>query len=321
MARRLNLGSDLDYVRGRHSLRTGVALDAAWNRSDAASNYLGTYTFDSLDAFNAGQPSNYTERVGDPRLSYRMFQAAFYLQDDIRPVKNLTLSAGLRYEVQTHVGDAANFGPRFGVTWAPFKSGQTTLRGSAGMFYDWLPNGTYEQTLRVDGLRQQELNILNPTFPDPGNGRPDPADQPVFSGRQLPHAADHTGQRRRRPGTVQGRAGLGNLQLPARGAVARGLNRKPRLTACGRFRRCATSWKSCRTRRPGSISSRSMRRSIQARCCRRSRDRASAGSGQRYSSTTRWRGSRTTLMVHSAFRRPEPWRSSAARRRAISASG
>ena len=166
--RRLNLGSDLDYVRGRHSLRTGVALDAAWNRSDAASNYLGTYTFDGLDAFNALQPTNYTKRVGDPRLRYRMFQAAFYLQDDIRPVKNLTLSAGVRYEVQTHVGDAANFGPRFGVTWAPFKSGQTTLRSSVGVFYDWLPNGTYEQTLRVDGLRQQELNILNPTFPDPG---------------------------------------------------------------------------------------------------------------------------------------------------------
>ena len=36
------------------------------------------------------------------------------------------------------------------------------------MFYDWLPTGTYEQSLRVDGVRQQELNIVNPSFPDPG---------------------------------------------------------------------------------------------------------------------------------------------------------
>ena len=43
-------------------------------------------------------------------------------------------------------------GPRFGVTWAPFKGGKTTLRASAGVFYDWLSGGTYEQTLRVDGL-------------------------------------------------------------------------------------------------------------------------------------------------------------------------
>jgi hypothetical protein len=169
-ARRLNLGTDLDYVRGRQSIRSGMVLDSAWVHSDATSNYLGTYTFDSLAAYTAGQPSNYTRRIGDPRLSYRLFQAAAYVQDDFRPMKSLTLSAGVRYEVQTHVDDTHNLGPRFGMTWAPFKSGQTTLRASAGIFYDWLPNGTYEQALRVDGLRQQELNIFNPTFPDPGIG-------------------------------------------------------------------------------------------------------------------------------------------------------
>ncbi len=166
--RRFNFGSDLDYVRGRQSIRAGTNLDLSLVHSDSTSNYLGTYTFNSLDAYNAGQPSNYTKRLGDPSISYQMFQAAFYVQDDIRPSKSLTVSAGLRYEVQTHVGDALNFGPRIGATWAPFKSGQTTLRGSAGIFYDWLPNATYEQTLRVDGVKQQELNILDPSYPDPG---------------------------------------------------------------------------------------------------------------------------------------------------------
>ena len=70
--------------------------------------------------------------------------------------------------MQTHVGDDGNLGPRVGMTWAPFASGRTTLRGSAGIFYDWLATGTYEESLRVDGVRQQELNILNPSFPDPG---------------------------------------------------------------------------------------------------------------------------------------------------------
>jgi Carboxypeptidase regulatory-like domain len=166
--RRVNLGSDLDYVRGRQSIRAGTALDTAFVHSDSSSNYAGTYTFDSLDAFTAGLPSNYTRRVGDPRLSYRVFQAAFYVQDDIRPAKSITLSAGVRYEIQSNVDDRLDFGPRFGVTWAPFKSGKTTLRGNAGIFYDWLGNSTYEQTLRVDGLKQQELNILDPPFPDVG---------------------------------------------------------------------------------------------------------------------------------------------------------
>jgi hypothetical protein len=168
-SRRLNIGSDLDYVRGRQSWRAGILLDAGSYRSDASSNALGTYTFDNLQAYTARQPSNYTRRLGDPNLSYQSLQGGFYVQDDIRPRKNLTLSPGIRYEVQTHVRDSHNFGPRFGMTWAPFASGRTTLRGSAGLFYDWLPSGTYEQALRVDGVRQQELNILDPAFPDPGD--------------------------------------------------------------------------------------------------------------------------------------------------------
>jgi hypothetical protein len=91
-----------------------------------------------------------------------------YVQDDIRLRKNLTLSPGVRYEALAHVHDYNNVAPRFGITWAPFANGKTTLRASSGIFYDWLNNGTYEQTVRVDGVRQQELNILDPGFPDPG---------------------------------------------------------------------------------------------------------------------------------------------------------
>jgi hypothetical protein len=168
--RTVNLGSDLDYVRGRNSWRTGILVEGGWYRSNASSNYLGTYTFESLPNLLAGQPSNYTRRIGNPNLSYQNFQGGIYVQDDIRVTKNLTLSPGVRYELQTHVHDFSDLGPRFGITWAPFKSGRTTLRSSAGVFYDWLATRTYEQALRVDGVHQQELNIPNPSYPDPGNG-------------------------------------------------------------------------------------------------------------------------------------------------------
>jgi carboxypeptidase family protein len=163
-----NLASDLDYVRGIHSVRAGIVLNGGRYHTDESSNYLGTYTFESEQDFLAGRPRSYTRRIGDPNILYWNLQAGAYLQDDIRVSKTLTLSPGIRYEAQTHLNDLWNFGPRFGFTWSPFKSGKTTLRASWGIFYDWLPAGTYEQSLRVDGFRQQELNIANPFYPDPG---------------------------------------------------------------------------------------------------------------------------------------------------------
>jgi carboxypeptidase family protein len=167
-SRLIDLGSDLDYVLGRHSFRAGASVNGGWFHSNATSNYLGQYTFDNLDAFLANQPSHYTRRIGDPSIAYRNVQAGLYVQDDIRLRKNLTLTPGIRYELQTHVGNYSNIGPRLGVTWAPFASGQTTIRSSMGIFYDWLPTSVYDQTQRVDGFHQLELNIVNPPFPDPG---------------------------------------------------------------------------------------------------------------------------------------------------------
>jgi hypothetical protein len=37
-----------------------------------------------------------------------------------------------------------------------------------GIFYDWLERSTLEQVIRVDGNHQQEVNIFNPAYPDPG---------------------------------------------------------------------------------------------------------------------------------------------------------
>jgi hypothetical protein len=168
--RLFEVASDIDYVRGRHTFRTGFLAAGGNYRSDNATNTLGTFTFSSLEAFNAGRPATYTQRIGDPLVEYFNAQSAVYVQDDIRARKSLTLSPGVRYEIQTHLKDRGNIGPRMGITWAPFKSGRTTLRASYGLFYNWLNANTYEQTLRVDGLRQRDLFIVNPTYPDPGTG-------------------------------------------------------------------------------------------------------------------------------------------------------
>src|SRR5829696_3851197 len=77
----INLQSDLDYVRGIHSWRTGIAVDGGTYRSDDSSNYYGTYTFESLAHYRNGIPRSFTVRIGDPNIHYWNTQAGWYLQD------------------------------------------------------------------------------------------------------------------------------------------------------------------------------------------------------------------------------------------------
>jgi hypothetical protein len=117
-------------------------------------------------ALDAGIPRSYTRRIGDPTIAYNYVQSALYFQDDIRLRRNLTMSGGVRYEAQMHVNDYDNIMPRVGITYAPGAQGVMTLRASFGIFHDWLSQNTYEQTLRVDGVHQKEVDVANPPFPD-----------------------------------------------------------------------------------------------------------------------------------------------------------
>jgi hypothetical protein len=167
-AHTFNFASDLDYVRGINSWRAGVQLDGTFYHSDAISNYLGTYTFTNLANYEAGLPATFTKTIGNPVVDYFNLNSGIYLQDDIRVRKNLTLSPGLRYEVQTHLSDYHALSPRFGATWSPFKSGHTSLQASAGIFHDWLSTAAYQQTLQYDGTHLQSLDVFDPSYPDPG---------------------------------------------------------------------------------------------------------------------------------------------------------
>ena len=158
--------SDLDYVRGAHAFRTGVLLETGSYRADDVSNDLGTWTFASLADFEAGRPAAFTRQVGDPRVRYRNVQLGVYAQDDHRVRKSVMLSYGVRYEWQSLVAGAGSLSPRVSVTWSPLASGRTTFRAGAGYFTDWIAPEIYEQTLRVDGERQREINVRNPAWPE-----------------------------------------------------------------------------------------------------------------------------------------------------------
>ena len=163
----LELATNVDWALKKHAVRFGALVEGGWYRSDNRTNYLGTFVFPSRADYDAGRPASYTQRVGDPLVEYTHWQGGLFIQDDWRARANLTISAGLRQEFQSHLDDSLNLAPRVGFTWAPFKNGKTTIRGGGGVFYDWLESEVYEQVLRVDGVKQRDLVVTNPGYPDP----------------------------------------------------------------------------------------------------------------------------------------------------------
>ena len=165
----LYLADDLDIAVGRHAIRAGMQLDAGSYRTSELRNATGTFTFASLDAYASGRPTTFTRNVGSPDVEIAQAQLGMYLQDDIRARKDLTVSAGLRKEVQSHIG-GVNLAPRGGITWSPFRSGRTTIRAGAGVFFDWFDAQAYEQGVQLDGTHQQIETIVSPGYPNAAAG-------------------------------------------------------------------------------------------------------------------------------------------------------
>ncbi len=170
--RTLEIAENIDFSFRQHAMRAGVLFEAGTYKNDLHSNSGGTFIFTSLDDFRALRPATFTRRVGDNPSQFTQLQFGAYWQDDLRLRPGLTLSFGIRYERQNHLGDGNNFAPRFGFAWAPFKDGRTVIRGGAGIFYDWFGAETFGEILAVDGRRQFDTYILNPSFPDPLSAGP-----------------------------------------------------------------------------------------------------------------------------------------------------
>jgi outer membrane receptor for ferrienterochelin and colicin len=163
----IELADNFDMTVGRHSMRAGLLLEAEQFSNVDSRNAAGTFTFSSLEAFFAGTPATFTQRVGELKTSVSQYQLGMYWQDDVRVSQKLSVSLGVRQEMQNHLDDAVNLMPRVGFTFNPSRA--TTIRGGYGIFHDWYGSDLYDQTQRVTGAAggQRDILILNPGYPDP----------------------------------------------------------------------------------------------------------------------------------------------------------
>jgi hypothetical protein len=122
-----------------------------------------------------GGPSRFNIQTGQYYISAYRWDAGPFVQDDWRVRPNFTLSLGLRYEVQTLVGDHHDVAPRIGFAWAPgsARNGRqkTVVRGGFGLFYDRIGLGLFETAALNNGINQLQYTVYDPAFyPNPSPG-------------------------------------------------------------------------------------------------------------------------------------------------------
>lgn len=186
------------YASGLHSLKFGIRTRGITEDSISRSNYNGSYTFRSLDTYaqtldlqsqgyTAAQiygmctdptrltcagPSQFSLTQGTPLASVGYFDVGLFVQDDWRVKPNLTLSFGLRYELQNNITDNHDFAPRFGFAWAPgahkgARRPKTVFRGGWGMFYSRFDESYTLEAERYNGVTQQQFLQSYPScFPN-----------------------------------------------------------------------------------------------------------------------------------------------------------
>ena len=160
----------LTYNRGRHSIKTGADIrllrydDLGYAIQNGAYTFANQYTGNAMADFLLGIPqSAFAHRSGGQGFSFKTTNGeySFYVQDDIKLTRNLTINAGLRYEFvqwpheendelavwnfergsldfagqelprRIAPADRNNWGPRLGLAYNPFS--KTVIRAGGGI--------------------------------------------------------------------------------------------------------------------------------------------------------------------------------------------
>jgi len=127
----------LSYTTGRHFIKTGINVpDFSRRGINNNLNSGGTFYFSSLADYAQLRPYSFTQQRGNGHLVFYENVIGGFVQDDFHLRRNLTISAGLRYDWQNYFHDNNNFAPRLSFLYLPFKNGRTIIRGGVGLFYD-----------------------------------------------------------------------------------------------------------------------------------------------------------------------------------------
>ncbi|HYV11515.1 MAG TPA: TonB-dependent receptor [Pyrinomonadaceae bacterium] len=151
-----------------------------------------------------GGATQFSIAGGDPKAKLDQTDVALYFQDEWKLRPNFTLSPGLRYENQNNIDSNYNFAPRIGFAWSPVFGKKTAppppsvaakpataattgttaaaapaaappahagppktvFRGGVGVFYNRIGEDITLNSIRFNGINQQQFLVTSPAVLD-----------------------------------------------------------------------------------------------------------------------------------------------------------
>ncbi|PYU29828.1 MAG: TonB-dependent receptor [Acidobacteria bacterium] len=189
---------DVHYTRSKHSLSAGGWIQRVQQgQAGVALSSAGNVAYASVLTFLQDMPTQAIVTRNAPGLGYRSLEAAWYVQDEIKLLRNLTLRLGLRDEMTNGWNEAfgrctnyfhdANFviqtnpnignsclqsnhaklllQPRVGVAWDPSGRGTWSVRASFGIHNDLLDNLGIRAQPNPPFAAREQLPVANGFLP------------------------------------------------------------------------------------------------------------------------------------------------------------
>ena len=196
---RVQIADAATWVRGRHKIKGGFDFQFDDIKNFFPGFFGGSYTFRSLASFAGGRPNGPNEffqqnfqgpGTTGPETHPNIQEYSFFLQDEWQPRSDVTINAGLRYDLMKTDApavqnpdpqllaagidtsrldaDTNNWGPRFGIAWSP-SGHRYVVRGGWGLFYGRTPSIMLGTAHSNNGINIVSLTFTGdavPTYPN-----------------------------------------------------------------------------------------------------------------------------------------------------------
>ena len=190
---------NLKIYRGRHTITLGTNNDLYNIQYRFLTAWNGRWAYRSVDDFFNDQPSrvrgvyNYADNSfsfnkNNPSADFRVMLLSAYVQDQYRFSDRLTLTAGVRFDMQLHpdkipanpdiistpeffryhndFGGTPQANPRVAFTYQLDRENHMQVRGGSGLFSGRIPFAWYAYAHYISGLNYGNID-LRPTGPLP----------------------------------------------------------------------------------------------------------------------------------------------------------